>query len=93
MKTNIICFLALTILFLFPDELLASSAVFSTVTSKATELQNGLKSIGVVIISITLMVVAIMFMMGRFSLGLILKILGGGVLFSSASVLASWMVN
>ncbi|OCL81899.1 TrbC/VirB2 family protein [Arcobacter porcinus] len=93
MKINLFYLFAIMVLFIFPDLAVASSQVFSTVTTKATELQNGLKNIGVVIISITLMVVAIMLIMGRFSLGLIMKILGGGVLFSSASVIASWMVS
>ncbi|TLS71050.1 TrbC/VirB2 family protein [Aliarcobacter thereius] len=93
MRTNLFYLLSIVILLLFPDLAEASSQVFSNVNTKATELQNGLKTLGVVIISITLMIVAIMFIMGRFSLGLILKILGGGILFSSAPVIASWMVS
>ncbi|AXX85114.1 TrbC/VirB2 family protein [Aliarcobacter skirrowii] len=83
---------AFLFLYIAPD-LYANSALFSSVNSKATELQNGLNTLGIVIITIVVMIASIGAIMGTFSKFTALKIIAGGIVFGAAPALANWLLS
>lgn len=77
----------------FATHLMANSQIFQAMNSKATDLQGGLTTLGVSVLTIAIMVGSMGAWMGWFSKKWAVTIIVAGVIFGSSATLAGWMIK
>jgi cell division protein FtsX len=70
-----------------------ASSLFTSATTKVNSFNDGLKVIGVAILTLSIMIAAIGAAMGWFSKVAALRIFAGGLVFGMAATLAAWLIN
>jgi energy-converting hydrogenase Eha subunit A len=73
--------------------LIANDALFQQAQTKVSSFNTGLISIGVAVLTLSIMVAALGAVLGWFNRATALRIAVGGVIFGIAGTLASWLVG